>query len=511
MEGAIAIETSDRSENSTKEFAKEAVEQANAAAHMRVASQLRSRLDLRGKTIFTFSSTPFNLIKKTNFPFRKANGSDDIPGLCCAFSLDKKGDVFQLGVHIADVDEYVNEGSPLDLEAKNRGLTINNATSFVPMLHEGITFSACSFTEGEDKLAVSVFLDIDKNGTLINLHFEESIVRIAKNCIFSEIDRLYSSADTSSALPLREKYAALLTNMNEMYNLSGLLFASRLAGGDILLNTNREFFNFNDNSEAESFELLPQYDSKLMIQEFLYFASLSLARHMAKNHFPCIYNSRKIKRESLLQIAKTIELYPINEETTEKELLKTILDKAELSSDANSVLSYLSTTISPANYTVDPQQCGLLHNPILCFSNPVGNYADLTMQRAMKAIIRAKGMAECLNVEKTKKKLNEISIAANDAELRARTLENDAKIKCLLQIMNNHPGESFPALLIESGENNAEIFFDVGVLGKIQFDEKIKAVNERSFIADDKLYTVGQHVKVKNNPKSNKTAFYLAQ
>ena len=133
-------------------FSKNATEQAAVASKIKISSYLSRRLDLRGKTILAFGS------------------SEGEKPSQAAISVYKTENGWQLGIHVADVAEYVCEGSPLDIEARARHASLRNEYSESDMLPEGLAYGICSLRAGADRLALSVLLDIETDRIYLVSH-----------------------------------------------------------------------------------------------------------------------------------------------------------------------------------------------------------------------------------------------------------------------------------------------------------------------------------------------------
>ncbi|PKM63441.1 MAG: hypothetical protein CVU97_00445 [Firmicutes bacterium HGW-Firmicutes-21] len=459
------------------EFSCEAAEQARIAANMRITAHSRSRLDLRGKTVFTFNSMP---IESTAFSGSSIQKTD------CAYSLDRKRGMFRLGLHIADTSEYVSESSPLDIEAKTRGVSINIPGRSIPMLHEGLSKGACFFKEGEDKLAVSIFLDIDEKGSLLDISFEESVIRTARNCIFSEIDTLYTSTDSSSVLPLREKYAVLLPNMNDMYELGGILYSSRMASENTEYIELKRHYSFDTSGEITSCELKTDYDSKLLVREFLIFTGRVLAKYMQRNSVPCIYANQPVLSKEHLSIMADILNLSVTDEISDVEKQKLIFDTAKLTPGTDIINILASRELPTMDYSVLPQPHSLFMEPLVRFSSPTSRYSDLAVQRVIKEFMKARGNTNALNLTRLKKNVSEAAQITRDAEAKAAKLHCEVSDLLSLRIMQKRPTDGYPAYITSLNNGEMSILLENGIKGRIYPKSECKK----------ELYSVGERIEV---------------
>lgn len=477
-------------------FTTEANEQAKIASKMRIAAQFHSRLDLRGKTIFTFSDSLDHFLPRSSKPVYKEdsgyleNGRTD-----CAFSLDKSKEIYTLGLHIADVDEYVCEGSPLDLEAKKRGITISTPLKSLPMTHENIWRGVCSLKEREDRLAVSIFLKIDEKGKLLDIYFEESIVQIARNCVFSEIDKLYNSSDSSCVLPLKDKYATLLYNLNELYALGAILYSARISAGGLDFKNYQKVFLFNESGEAIAVEIKPEFDSMLLIREFLIFASMSLARFFKQQAMPCIYFNRTIKRKDLAKMANVSNYCDFDKNTSDQSLFNGIFQGAKDSHLAELLFLFAQNILQTEEYSTTPLPHWLFGTDMISFSNPTNKFSDLFVQRLMKTFIKAHGETRNINLASVRKKTVEAVTIANTASKQNSAIvfffaEHFSK-QSLVKSMEKEQ----TAYIIAFKKGKVEILLENGIKG-ILLSNDIESADGRSAVFKSERLTIGQRIMV---------------
>lgn len=476
----------------TKDFSPEAISQAKMAVNMRIATHIRARLDLRGKTAFTFGNVLSSKISLGNVNC----GQNHIENMDCAFSLDKKRGIFHLGLHIADVDEYVCEGSPLDIEAKIRGKTINTPKNVYPMLHDDISKDVCSLKEGHDRLAVSVFLEIDSKGKLLRIRFEESVVNIARNCIYNEIDALYTNADTSSILSLREKYATLLPNMNDMYELGGILCAARMTAGNPSFTKINKRYSFDTNGKAATTELSPEYDSELLMQEFIAFVGSSIAQYMYKLSIPCVYANQPLPNEKDVRIMANIGNLEHTEAAHDVRLEKAIINALKTTSNADAVSAYALKALPSERYSITSQIHWLFGKTLVRFSSPSNRYSDIAVQRVIKALIKAKGETGSMNIAKIKKDMAEAATIASKAEKNVKEYKDLINDERALEIIMNMPNISYSAYIMEVNEYEVKVFLKNGITGKVIVQDCVNDAGLQNNIFDKKHLQIGEQVEV---------------
>jgi len=378
-------------------FPKTVKEQAAVAARLKPSSYLAKRLDLRGKTVLSFGDSP--------------NGYSE-----CALSLYRTAYGWQLGVHIADVAEYVCEGSPLDTEARRRRASVHNGFVNVDMLPEAIAREICNLAPSDDKLALSVLLDIAPSGALISVKFEESVLRVAERCIYNEIDQFGLAQDTSSVLMLRDKYQPYVPILADMYELAALFCSARLKRGAIDCPVFRRKFERDANGNPISFTLESEPDARAMVREIGYFAAEAIGKYMYENGLPCIFvgqSSLNNKATEYLCSLLNIEKCDCDEKCLTSEILK----QAKGTHYYEFVCEAVQLGMPRAEFSTAPiynSHCA--SDKVVSFVRPATRYTDLLTQRALKISIAASGNPKNINLNRQRTIINDAVKEANNAE-----------------------------------------------------------------------------------------------
>lgn len=416
-------------------FSKNAAEQAAVASKIKISSYLSRRLDLRGKTILAFAS------------------SEGEKPSQAAISVYKTENGWQLGIHVADVAEYVCEGSPLDIEARARHASLRNEYSESDMLPEGLAYGICSLRAGADRLALSVLLDIDSKGALISAAFEESVIRVSEKCIYEEIDQYGLASDTSSVFALRDKYMPYTSILADMYELAAVLYTSRLERGALDCTVYRRKFERDENGKPISFSLRAEPDSHAMVRELGYYAATAVGSYMYSHGLPCIFIGQgsidDYAEKYLCEILGMDNGCACHFKTSE------IIKNAKGSPYYDFVSEALFQGLPCAEYSTQPiYNLHCASDKVVAFLHPVSRYTDLLAHRAIKASIAASGNPSNLNLNRHRATAEAAADEANNAEKYIY----DAKIRyrklsALEFIAENADSvfEGFPLLRDESG------------------------------------------------------------
>lgn len=256
-----------------------ALSQARQADSLRVSPFLSRRADLRSRTIFTFGYESSS--------FRQLG-----------VSISQSGGRYSLGIHIIDAAEVAPLGSPLDLAVSELLMLSPDRSLFPAELTNGF----CSLKQGTDRLAISVFFDVDSDGNGYVKEICESVVRPVVDCIYDEVDRLFDVFDTSSVLSLKQKYSALGESIDLLYSLGGIAASSRIRENkSISVDMRRYLYRGLDESILDC-ALIRRPDSCALMDEIIFYASGILGSYLAKNSIAYIGENLRSFSSSALEI-----------------------------------------------------------------------------------------------------------------------------------------------------------------------------------------------------------------
>ena len=238
------------------------------------AADCEGRMDLRALPIFTIDSA-------------ETKDIDD------AISLTKTPDGgFELGVHIADVSNYVKPGSELDNEAFNRATSVYYADQVVPMLPKQLSNGICSLNEGEDRLAFSCLMRLDENGEIRSYKFVKSVICSRVKGVYKEINALLepTESETDADLTdLKTKYEAVLDQLPTMDELYRKRLVLRKARGAMDIESNEAKLVMDENGRCIDIVKRDRGTSECMIEEFMLLANQCAANAGRTNKAPFVY------------------------------------------------------------------------------------------------------------------------------------------------------------------------------------------------------------------------------
>lgn len=429
----------------SKDFPKNVIEQAVAATRIRTSAYVSRRLDLRGKTVFAFAER------------------EDCPS-GTAFSLYRSDDGWQLGVHIADVCEYVCAGSPLDVEARRRCAAFGDKETRVEMLPDVLVYDLCDLTGNSDKLSLSVLLDIGFDGALKSVKFEESVICGAEKCIYSELEHIENTEDSSAIMLLRGKYRPYLDILLDMYELAAVLHNVRLGRGAADLIYFKKVYEYDEAGKVVSFRRDVEPDTRAMVREIGFYVSAAVGEFMVKHNLPSIFIGQKAIPAHILDYFAAL----LEHDCSETDLAKRTAHIAELAkgSEQYSFISEMLYAALPcAEFSDAPIDNALCcSDKITSFFRPTTRYTDLLTLRTIKEMIAASGNAKNLNLNRHRKIVFDAAKEASKAEEYVYNAHARYKRRKALEYIENNESTAlvgFPLFRYDNG--SVFVILDCGV------------------------------------------------
>ncbi len=348
------------------EYPTDAVEKAESYQKSGAISTSADRVDLTDKMIFTIDGAG-------------AKDFDD------AISLETlpNGNLL-LGVHIADVSNYVKAGDVIDNEAKARGTSVYFVDKVVPMLPFALSDDLCSLREGVDRLTMTCDMEFTPEGRYVGCNVYRSVINSKRRGVYEEINSLLAGDDT-----LVEKYANQLPILREMLKLSERLTEIRAERGALSFETKEAVITLDEAGEPTAVIPRERGITERLIEEFMLVANEAVAGFLTKSKASCIYRIHEApdpdKTESLV---KTLSLLGIDVHTKEGKLSSDeyarIMELVKAKPHEQLVMRQLVRSMMRAKYSSENLGHFGLASPMYChFTSPIRRYPDLLVHRAI--------------------------------------------------------------------------------------------------------------------------------
>ena len=406
------------------------------------------RMDLRTLPIFTIDSA-------------ETKDIDD------AISLTRTSDGgFELGVHIADVSNYVKPGTELDNEAFSRATSVYYADQVVPMLPKALSNGICSLNENELRLAFSCLMRLDKDGGLTDYRFVKSIIRSRVKGVYSEINALL--AGTADA-EIKAKYADVVDQLPAMKELYGHRARLRKERGCMDIESGEVKLILDENGRCIDVKKRTSGESESMIEEFMLLANQCAAHFARVKQIPFVYrvheepNAEKLERLHALLQACGINDHFAKDVPTPKEL-SAILEGVRGTPYEQIINTGMLRCMSKALYEEKPKgHYGLVLKDYAHFTSPIRRYPDLAIHRIMTDML--KGTEKETMILRYTDFAERASKQSSEREVIAMQIERKAEDCYKAEYARRHLGECYEGTISGVTQRGLFIELDNGVEG----------------------------------------------
>lgn len=464
------------------EFSEEVLSEAEKASEIPITAE--GRLDLRDKIIFTIDGAD-------------AKDLDD------AISLERDGENYRLGVHIADVSEYVKFGSATDKCALNRGTSVYFTDKVIPMLPKSLSNGACSLGGGLDRYALSAFMTLDKNGKILETELAETIIRSKVRGVYSEINDIFEKGNTSE---FAEKYSEVLPTLWEMHSLYRVMKQRSEERGSVELDTEEAVILLGKNGEPVDIVARERGDGERMIEQFMLCANEGVATFLTNLSLPCVYRvheapaPEKLDNFAAFVQGVGLDIKPLRAKTLYPSAFAALLDESREKGISTVVSGVMLRAMMKAKYSAQPASHFGLAIDLYChFTSPIRRYPDLTVHRIVKAMLRGEAHGSMLT--RLTAFAGESAARSSENELKALSAEREIDDLYKAIYMSDKVGEEFDGVI--SSVTSFGLF--VQLPNTIEGLVPLETMDGR-FVFDEKQFTLsfgrtayrlGQTVRVK--------------
>ncbi len=404
--------------------------------------EMKGRMDLRALPIFTIDSA-------------ETKDIDD------AISLTRTSEGgFELGVHIADVSNYVKPGTELDNEAFSRATSVYYADQVVPMLPKALSNGICSLNEKEVRLAFSCLMRLDPDGNLTDYRFVKSVICSRVKGVYTEINALL--AGTADA-EIQAKYADVLDQLPAMKELYGHRARLRKERGCMDIESGEVKLILDEDGHCIDVKKRTSGESEAMIEEFMLLANQCAAHFARVKQIPFVYrvheepNAEKLERLHTLLQACGINDHFAKEVPTPKEL-SAILEGVRGTPYEQIINTGMLRCMSKAIYEEKPKgHYGLVLKDYAHFTSPIRRYPDLAIHRIMTDVLN--GMDKETTILKYTDFAEKASKQSSEREIIAMQIERKAEDCYKAEYARRHLGECYEGTI--SGVTQRGLFIEL--------------------------------------------------
>ena len=442
---------------------------------------------------------------------------EDAKDLDDAISLEyfPEKKLYRLYVHIADVTEYVKEGSSLDLEALERGTSVYLTDRVIPMLPRELSNGICSLHEGVDRLTLSCIMDYNEKGEQLSHEICTGIICSDKRMSYTGVTAVLekesgtaslgaensasvasldmgkrneeTAEDYSSYLPFKD----LLLHMRE---LSRLLRHKRVERGGLDFDFPESKIIFNEKGQIAEIRSVIREESHKIIEDFMLAANETVAEEYYWRDIPFLYRVHERpdfdKWQELSRILSnfSILLRAKDPDSIRPKALQGILETIKGKEEEMMLSNLILRSLKQAKYSVEcGEHFGLASKYYTHFTSPIRRYPDLQIHRIIKENLfsqeNEKRFAHYSRI------LPDVAMQSSLRERRADEAERDCMKLKKCQYMKNFLGESFPGTISGLTEYGIYVTLENGIEGMIP----LRMLNDDYFVFIEKeLITRGE-------------------
>ena len=447
-------------------FPADALDQANNVPDTIDPKDLENRRDLRNEVIVTI------------------DGADakDLDDAVTVTKLDNGN--YKLGVHIADVSHYVTEGSPIDVEAADRGTSIYLVDRVIPMIPHRLSNGICSLNPKVDRLTLSCEMEINAKGEVVKHDIFQSVIKTTERMTYFDVNRILEDKDEE----LFSRYEALIPMFQDMGELAAILREKRMTRGAIDFDFKEAKVLVDEDGQPKDVVLRERSTAEKLIEEFMLAANETIAEHFHWLNVPFMYRVHEEPKEDKLERffqfitnfgytvkGKANDIHP--------RALQQILEMVQGQPEEVVISTVMLRSMKQARYDAESLgHFGLSTEYYTHFTSPIRRYPDLIVHRLIRTYV-INGRVDADTQAKWREKLASIAEHSSNMERRAVEAERETDELKKAEYMMDKIGEEFEGMI--SSVTNFGMF--------VELPNTIEGLIHVSYLTDDYYRYDEQH------------------
>ena len=467
------------------EFPEKVLNQAERVAKDVSSADMAGRMDLREWTMVTIDG-------------------EDAKDLDDAISITRDGSNYILGVHIADVTNYVQEKSALDREALKRGTSVYLVDRVIPMLPHTLSNGICSLNAGEDRLALSCIMTVNEKGAVVDHKIAETVVHIDERMTYTSVKKILEEKDENEI----ERYRDLVPMFQLMQELSAILREKRMQRGSIDFDFPETKMVLDENGKPIEMKPYDRNVATKIIEDFMLLANETVAEDYFWQEMPFVYRTHEAPDEDKIKKLVTFihnfghSMHISNKEVRPKEIQK-LLAKVEGTAEDALISRLALRSMKQAKYTPENTgHFGLAASYYCHFTSPIRRYPDLQIHRIIKENLRGR-----MNEERRdhyEKILTEVAKQSSQRERLAEEAERETIKLKKVEYMSERIGEEFEGVISSITKWGIYVELPNTIEGLIHvtnlYDDHYNYIEDRYEMVGEhtgKTYKLGQTVTIR--------------
>lgn len=372
---------------------------------------------------------------------------EDAKDLDDAITLTKEGNRYYLGVHIADVTNYVTENSPLDKEALKRGTSVYLVDRVIPMLPHKLSNGICSLNAGVDRLALSCLMEIDEKGTVVGHEIAETVINVDRRMSYTSVKKILEDHDEEEI----KEYKELVPMFELMGELADILREKRRKRGSIDFDFPESKIILDKFGHPIDIKPYERNKATKIIEDFMLIANETVAEDFFWQELPFVYRTHdnpdpeKMEKLSIFINNFGYTIHIGQDEIHPKELQK-LLTKIDGTKEEPLISRLILRSMKQARYSIQSTGHFGLSTKYYChFTSPIRRYPDLQIHRIIKENLRGK-LGEA-RVKHYNSILPAVAQQTSMTERRADDAEREVDKLKKVEYMTQFIGEQFEGVI----------------------------------------------------------------
>ena len=489
--------------NLLNEFPKNVLEEAKEVSKTEIKPE--GRVDFRDKEIFTIDG-------------------EDAKDLDDAVCVDDNGDgTYTLGVHIADVSNYVKEGSSLNAEAIKRGTSVYMLDRVIPMLPKELSNGICSLNQGQDRYALSVIMKIDEHGKVIDSDICKSIINVTRRMTYTDVADIINKTNPKTI----EKYNKYIEHFERMQKLALILKERRLKDGYLSLEIPESKITLDKNGIAIDVKPYETNFANEIIEQFMLTANETVAERFYWLNAPFIYRvHEKPDEEKIKELNKYLFNFGYRIkgklDDIKPKAFSQILEDVKGKEEERVVSNLLLRTLKVARYEAENKGHFGISSKYYChFTSPIRRYPDLFIHRVISKYLASEYNISETMKEKFEKQAEKYATTSSECEQIATKAERESEDIKKAEYMQSKVGEEYTGIISSITSFGMFVELENTVEGLVRLAD----MKDDYYIYDDinkqligketgKTYKLGQKVNIEvvsADKQTRKIDFILVQ
>ena len=478
-------------------FPEEVNKEAEAIENKVTISEIKGRKDLRNEIIFTIDG----------------EDAKDLDDAVKVTRLEKGN--YKLDVHIADVSHYVKEKTNLEKEARIRGTSIYMLGRVIPMLPRKLSNGICSLNAGEDRLALSCTMEINKQGQVVSSDIYKSVIKVTERMSYTNVQKILDKSDRK----ILEKYEKYLNEFEVMKELAIILKEKRKEQGYLNLDIPETKIILNEKGKPIDIHKYEFTFANEIVEQFMLTANETVAERFYWLEAPFIYRVHEPPEiEKIQELNKFLhnlgyKIKANKDNIYSKEFAK-VLEEVKGKDEEKVVSNLILKTLKVARYESENKgHFGIASKYYCHFTSPIRRYPDLFIHQIISKYIEKNYDVDEYFYEKYSKRAYKRAFSSSEREKIATKVEREAEKIKKAEFMENKIGNEYDAIISSITKFGMFAQLENTVEGLIRFENMVE---DEYFIYDDvnkilrgektnKVYKIGQKIKVEVVAASKQT------